>query len=274
MKIFGLALVKNEEDIIRETFGKAAQWCDAIHVFDTGSSDKTWEAVCEMAETNPCIVPFKKEVRAFRDELRAELFGAVRGGAAPGDWWCRLDADEIYIDDPRDFLKSVPRLHHAVFSASFQYYFTEKELASFESDPEVFLRQPSEKRLQHYECNWSEVRFCRHRAGLVWSGTSWPTHMGLAHPRRIRLKHLQYRSPSQIRTRLATRATAVEQGHKNFAAYDQGSDWRAKIRRSSELNFDDGSGAMVIDEAKLPRHLERPLHRAGKFLMHGLGLWP
>jgi Glycosyl transferase family 2 len=274
MKIFGLALVKNEEDIIRETFGKAAEWCDAIHVFDTGSSDGTWEVVCEMAKENNRIVPFRKETRAFRDELRAELFGAVRGTASPGDWWCRLDADEIYIDDPREFLAGVPPLHHAVFSASCQYYFTERELAGFEEDPAAFFAQPAEQRLRYYECNWSEVRFCRHRAGLVWSGTSWPTHMGLAHPGRIRLKHLQYRSPDQIQRRLETRAEAIRQGYKIFAAYDQSLDWRDKIRASSELAFDDGSGAMVVDETKLPRHLERSLHRAGKFVMHGLGFWP
>lgn len=224
MRIFGLALVKNEEDIVRETFAKASAWCDAIHVFDTGSSDATWEVVCGMARGDPRIVPFRKETRPFRDELRAELFGAVRHQARAGDWWCRLDADEIYIDDPRIFLAEVPRRHHAVFSASCQFYFTEQELALFERDPEAFLRAPAEERLHYYDCNWSEVRFCRHRDGLVWSGTSWPTHMGVAHPRRIRLKHLQYRSPGQIQARLATRAAAIEQGYKVFAAYDDGAD--------------------------------------------------
>ena len=274
MKIFGLSLVKNEEDIIRETLGKASVWCDAIHVFDTGSTDRTWEALQDLARENARIIPFRKETRAFRDELRAELFHAVRNEAAPGDWWCRLDADEIYIDDPRQFLSGVPRLHHAVFSASCQYYFTDKDLAEYEADPEAFLARPAEQRLRYYECNWSEVRFCRHRAGLVWSGSSWPTHMGMAHPKRIRLKHLQYRSPGQIQARLATRAQAIEEGYNIFAAYDRSRDWRDKIRAASELEYDDGSGTMVIDEAKLPRHLEWPLHRAVKCFMHGCGLWP
>jgi hypothetical protein len=274
MRIFGLALVKNEEDIIRETFGRASDWCDAIHVFDTGSSDGTWEVVLEMARENPRIVPFKREVRPFRDELRAEVFNAVRRSAAMGDWWCRLDADEIYIDDPKRFLADVPHRHHAVFSASCQYYFTDNDLARYEEDPEAFLSCPAERRLRYYTCNWSEVRFCRHRAGLVWSGSSWPTHMGVAHPRRIRLKHFQYRSPVQIQARLATRAEAVREGYKIFAAYDKGQDWREKVQAASGLEHDDGLNDIVIDESKLPRHLESPLHRVLKYMMHGTGLWP
>ena len=273
MNIHGICLLKNEADIIEETLSKNSRWCDAIHVFDTGSTDETWERVITLAGNNPNIHLYKKEARSFRDELRAEVFNDIRHTAGRGDWWCRLDADEVYIDDPRQFLAGVPVSDHAVFSASLQYYFTEKELAAYETSPATFLSQPAEKRLKHYICNWSEVRFCRHRAGLKWLGTSWPTHMGLAHPRRIRLKHLQYRSPEQIRARLATRAQAISEGYTVFAAYDHGLDWRDKVRRAADLNYDDGSGSYCIDESRLPQHLEQPLHRAVKRFMHGAGIW-
>lgn len=274
MKIHGICLVKNEADVIEETLTKSARWCDAIHIFDTGSGDDTWERVASLAAKLPNIRPYKKEVRPFRDELRAEVFNDVKRTACAGDWWCRLDADEIYIDDPRKFLAEVPACHHAVFSASCQYYFTEKDVESYEADPAAFLGRSCEDRLRYYECNWSEVRFCRHRPKLKWSGSSWPTHMGLAHPRRIRLKHLQYRSPEQISARLATRKRAIEEGYTVFAAYDRGSDWRDKIRKSSSLSYDDGSGRFHIDEGRLPVHLESRVHRMIKFVMHGTGVWP
>jgi len=273
MRIQGLCLVKNEADIIEETLGKSSHWCDAIHVFDTGSTDDTWERVCSLAEKIPQIHPFRKEVRPFRDELRAEVFNSVKHTASTGDWWCRLDADEVYIDNPSEFLAGVPRAHHAVFSASCQYYFTDKDLAAYNCDPSAFLSRPVEERLRYYDCNWSEVRFCRHREGLKWTGTSWPTHMGVAHPRRIKLKHLQYRSPAQIQNRLATRSEAINSGYTVFASYDQAADWRDKIRSAVELQYDDGSGHFVVDDRKLPRHLERPFHRAVKYFMHGSGLW-
>jgi glycosyltransferase involved in cell wall biosynthesis len=273
MKIHGICIIKNEADIIEETLTKSSRWCDAIHVFDTGSTDDTWELVNTLAQRFNNLHPYKKEVRPFRDELRAEVFNDIRHTASRGDWWCRLDADEVYIDDPRQFLAGVPASHHAVFSASLQYYFTERDLASYEADPDAFLARPVEEKLRYYDCNWSEARFCRHRPRLKWSGTSWPSHMGLAHPRRIRIKHFQYRSPGQIRTRLGTRAQAISEGYSVFAAYDRSLDWRDKLRRASDLKCDDGSGTYHIDESGLPRHLEQPLHRAIKRFMHGTGIW-
>jgi hypothetical protein len=32
-----------------------------------------------------------------------------------GDWWCILDADEFYIDDPREFLEAVPKRFSSVW---------------------------------------------------------------------------------------------------------------------------------------------------------------
>jgi hypothetical protein len=273
MKIFGICLIKNEADIIDETLTNSSRWCDAIYVFDTGSTDDTWEQVCSLAKRLPQIHPYKKETRPFRDEMRAEVFNSIRHTASAGDWWCRLDADEIYIDDPRMFLAGVPKSHHTVFSASCQYYFTDKDLAAYEADPGAFLSRSAEERLRYYECNWSEVRFCRHRPALKWSRTSWPTHIGLAHPRRIRLKHLQYRSPAQIQSRLATRAEAIKSGYTVFAGYDQAVDWRDKVRRAVDLEYDDGSGSFVVDDCKLPRLREKPVYRLIKHFMHGTGIW-
>ncbi len=43
----------------------------------------------------------------------------------PETEWCRLDSDEIYIDDPINFLSAVPDKYGFVFSASFNFYFTD-----------------------------------------------------------------------------------------------------------------------------------------------------
>lgn len=274
MKIHGLCLVKNEEDIIAESLGAASRWCDRIHVFDTGSTDGTWDIVCRLAWGNPAVKPFRCEKRAFNDSLRSEIFRAVRAEAAEGDWWCRLDADEIYIDDPKMFLAAVPARHHVVFSASCQFYFTDTDLTAWERAPGELEKLPVGERLRYYLCDHSEARFFRHRDRLVWDSGSWPVHVGVVHPRRIRLKHLQYRSPEQIRRRLATRQEASCQGWKLFDAYDSTTDWRDKVVPASGLQFDDHSGSYAVDEAVLPTILENPVHRMIKHVMHGTGLWP
>jgi len=274
VKIFGLCLVKNEEDIVGESFTKALRWCDRIFVFDTGSEDRTWETVLELSKKYPGIVPYKKETRAFRDELRGEVFNHYRQCAQQGDWWCRLDADEIYIDDPASFLRNLKKTDQVVYSLSHQYYFTGKELEDYQEDKKGFLGTEAEKRLRHYRCNHSEIRFFRHRSRLVWQGGSWPRHLGLVSRKRIRLKHLQYRSPEQIQKRLETRKVAIEQGYKIFSAYDHETDWHAKVAPHNTLHFDNQTGKFETEETSVPLFLEPPWIRFAKRTMQLLQIWP
>ena len=88
MKIFGICLVKNEEDIIEHCLTEAAKWADKIFVYDNGSEDQTWEIVQDIAKANDKIVPYKKEALPFRDHLRAKVFNAYKHLAKDGDWWC------------------------------------------------------------------------------------------------------------------------------------------------------------------------------------------
>ena len=109
MRIHGICLVKNESDILRYFFRESMRWCDRIYVFDNGSTDTTWEVVNEIAAAHPQVIPAIHDGCPFDDALRGRIFRQFRADAAPGDWWCRLDADELYIDEPRAFLERVPR---------------------------------------------------------------------------------------------------------------------------------------------------------------------
>jgi len=274
MKIFGLCLVKNEADIVEETLPKALHWCNQIFVFDTGSTDRTWELILNLNTKYPNIVPYKKESRAFRDELRSEIFNHYRNFAKNGDWWCRLDADETYIDDPKLFLRGLKKNDQVVYSLSHQYYFTEKELTSYQADKKKFLATEVEKRLRHYCCNHSEIRFFKHRNRLKWQGGSWPRHLGLVAGKRIRLKHLQYRSPEQIELRLKTRKTAIEQGYKIFSSYDHETHWREKIVSPDKFHFDEQNGRFESEDKNVPIICDAPLIWFLKRTMQVLKIWP
>jgi hypothetical protein len=54
----------------------------------------------------------------------------------------QLDADEIYIDDPRVFLAKVPDRSQTVWSASFQYYSTDQDVILYQQDPVGYLKTP------------------------------------------------------------------------------------------------------------------------------------
>lgn len=275
MKIFGNCLVKNEADMIEETLRHAVRWCDRIFVFDNGSTDGTWKKVLTLAETEPRIVPFQSTATPFRNTLRMETFNRYRNEGAPGDWWCILDADEIYVDNPREFLSAVPRRHHAVWGVYFQHYFTDLDVLRHARNPQAYPPHTSaEQALRYYRCNWSELRFFRHRSGLVWDCGSAPRHLGVVHPRRIRFKHYQYRSPDQIQLRLRTRQEAIAKGCDTLRTYRGVTDWRQTVVPATSCRPADSPEAYAIEEENLPRHLEPPLQRAVKLFMHGTGLWP
>jgi glycosyltransferase involved in cell wall biosynthesis len=270
MRIHGMSLVKNEADVIRQSLVAATEWADAIYVFDNGSEDDTWSIVLELASSYPQIAPYKQEARPFGEHLRGELFNRHRG--EPGDWWVTLDADEFYIDSPRSFLDAVPAKFGEVWSASFEYYFTDLDVERYEQDPAAYAADvPVGDRFRYYVNNWSEPRFFRDTKRVRWAeGDAWPEGLGAAYRERIRLKHYQYRSPPQMQRRLETRREALERSfrhellpdwqqvirdprHVDFTAADMAyapTTWRDRVVDASLLTEDKGS--YVVDEAALP----------------------
>ena len=244
MKIHGLCVVKNEADVLQETLISAVHWCDHIYVFDNGSNDGTWELVRELANQHAEIVPYKQDDVLFSSALRADIFDAFRSNAGPQDWWCRLDADEFYIDDPRIFLAKIPNRFQTVWSASLNYYFTDRDAILYRQDPVKFLETPVRQRLRYYLNNWGELRFFRHSGDIVWTRTEdyggFPPGMFVApaYPVRIWLKHYQYRSPEQIERRLHTRRPAME-ASTGFV-HEVTPNWGAAIatKRDAPLDFE------------------------------------
>jgi glycosyltransferase involved in cell wall biosynthesis len=284
MKIHGLCLVKNEADVVEETLISALYWCDQIYVFDNGSSDGTWELVKELAKQHSQIVPYKQDDVIYTNGLRADIFNAFRSNAGPRDWWCWLDADEFYIDDPRIFLNKIPDRFRIVWSASFAYYFTDQDAISYKQDPTKYLSIPLQERLRYYGNHWGEPRFFRHSEDITWTRdhgfpeTLWEA---LAYPVRIWLKHYQYRSPEQIERRLLTRRPAIEAGggfrHEALANWDAaitaarnapadlggarpefaGVRWQERIVPAASLNYDEFDRRYIVNESLMP---EIPVH--------------
>ncbi len=274
MRIHGICLVKNEADILRYFARKSAAWCDRIYVFDNGSTDGTWELCQELARTSAQVVPFRQDDRRFDDGLRAEVFQHFREDASPGDWWCRLDADEIYIDDPREFLDRVPAAHHVVWSVHFQFHLTTADLPRLSLETDGAAPEMNDSNLpRYYVADASEARFFRHRARLQWPGGAWPRHLGLVTPERIRLKHFQYRSPAQIQLRLDTRRAAAARGWAHFG-HSLEKRWEEKIADPETLTCDTGASGLKADPARLPNHLEPAWIRAAKGFLHRGKFWP
>jgi hypothetical protein len=244
-------------------------------VLDNGSTDGTWDKLQTVASRHDRITIVGQDPRPFREEIRGDVFGQCGAPAGAGDWWCRLDADEHYIDDPREFLGRVPRRFGFVESATFNYYFTDRDLAEYTRDPAGWLARPVHERLCYYQNNWGEGRFVRHRSDLRWVGHIWPPDRGRICRARIRLKHFQYRSPEQIARRIAIRQAEPggSFGHELSTALAVpgpagGHDWvkqwlrqaptgkatwRDRVRDAAQCDYDRGDGRFVVREDLMPR---------------------
>ena len=268
MKIHGLCVIKNERDIIDQTLIAAAKWCDKIFVLDNGSNDGTWEIVQRLSREIDAIVPYMQDPRPFTDSIRNLLLQRFGNHAGSEDWWCILDADEFYIDNPQSFLRDVPKKYKAVWMHRYSYLFTDADLAAYKADPASFDdHTPIEKRIRYYvEGGYAELRFFRHIVGLK----NVPgTDLYPICPRRIRIKHYAYRSPAQITTRLETRREPMQRGeflHEKQGAWAPGGSivpgparqsdlprsWMERIASHAECKFDQLDGTYAQAPAWTP----------------------
>ena len=274
MKIYGMMVVKNEVDIISHTLQAASEWCDAIYVLDNGSDDGTWELVKYLEKCNSVIIAHGQNFEPFTEGIRARLFNTYRYAAQAGDWWCRLDADEMYVESPRRFLMNI-NSHDVVWAISIQYYFTDSDFDKYNTDPRLYgSNVPPRVRYRYYRADHSEIRFFRHRHGLRWDAAgAWPRHLGRVYPRRILVRHYKFRSPEQIRKRLETRSAVFARGGL-AGDHWRNTNWRSVIAQSKDLDFDSGDGNFKVNEEMLPWHKDPLWRTAIKSLMHGTGLWP
>jgi glycosyltransferase involved in cell wall biosynthesis len=280
MMIRALCVVKDEADVLGQTLISALRWCDEILVLDNGSTDGSWELVLALAAGQPKIVPIGRDRRPFFDDIRIELFRARVDAAQEGDWWCRLDADEFYVDDPRTILAVVPDADFSVWSASLSYYFTDVDAARYLEDPGAFDDDISvEDKCRYYINHWSEPRFFRQVPRLSWRvgdggfpQTLWDRPVS---KRRILLKHFAYRSPAQIQRRLdARRVSLAEHPEFSHEAVVDWADavagirrtgrfsgtagvaipdsWTSRVVTAAALDFDAHDGTYVVNEGIMP----------------------
>lgn len=223
MKIFALMLVKDEIDVIDAVIDHARGWADRIVVLDTGSTDGTWERLQAMDDGQ--VVAWMQTAEPYHDSQRADMMAHFRHEAAPGDWWCKLDADEFFHDDPRQFLAAVPRPYHCVFKRSIDYVLTPADVETLPFDLGFAAVRP---RMHHIlpVCH-TEFRFFRHRHALRWARPAWAPHnKGPKYPDPITVKHYQFRSPEQIQHRLDVRNALPRGDGRELFKHIRETHWR------------------------------------------------
>ncbi|MBL4631700.1 MAG: glycosyltransferase family 2 protein [Paraglaciecola sp.] len=202
MQLNAICIMKNEADIIVETLNNALRFCDTIYVFDNGSTDGSWQIICEQALNDPRIVIAAHSDEIYRNQFRNRVYNMFHHRYSTSDWWYILDADEMLIEDPRPMLvKAMMHNKNQMRVWQAQFYFTDKDLAVYEQENKAL--KVSERR-RYYRINWREPRFFINSPSEKWSekisGKVPPFCQRLYHPSPI-CRHYAQRSPEQIKMR-------------------------------------------------------------------------
>lgn len=234
-RLYGICLVKDEDDVIGQTLDFAARHCDRIFVIDNGSTDRTWEIVQERAAACPRVVPYVRTLEPYHDGLRALAYNAYRGDLGDDDWWLILDGDEFLAEDPRPVMQRASGERAEIINAwQIQFYYTDRDYEAYAAGADRRDR-PIFARRRYYLINWQEPRLFRNRPARAWNSArsakvpDGHTRIGR---RRILNRHYQFRDPEQIQKRLA-----IRYGHASFRHHVPSPEWRDYIRPAGDLNY-------------------------------------
>jgi hypothetical protein len=233
MRFHGILLVKNEHDVIREFLRDTTTWCDHLWVYDTGSTDGTWEAVVDEASSNSRIIPFSHSSVWYSEGLRSLVFESARAKADEGDWFVRLDADEFYHIPPPVFVRhQLQRFESAIHLQWLQFHLTVQEVEAYVQG--LIGAEPEDiqtARRFYSEPEYSEPRLFRYRKNMRWyPDGSFPNNAGVVASARIPIRHYPHRNPAQLQSRVELRRKMKEKFPENsHCGHWAIQDWRTLL---------------------------------------------
>lgn len=273
MRFHCILCTRDCADILVESLQAKADWADFVYVYDTGSTDGTWEMVQDIAKKNPRVVPFKREEILFHEGIRGYVFNAFRDNMEDGDWIVKSDEDEFYHTSPRDFVANNVREHETVvWEQLYEFRLTHEEAAQ-QQDPDFLVRErtmPLVQRRRYYiPVAYSEHRLCRYRSNMKWYPThSFPKNAGFVARARIPIRHYPHRDVEQLKQRVRLRQALLKVLPSGIYPHWRCQTWKDFIvsRDLSELKF------WPLSESLPPywfsTHLAPPYKRVVQWLLH------
>jgi hypothetical protein len=284
MRFHALLPVRDEADIIGQSLTHMLTWADAIHVFDTGSLDETWEVIRDMAASEKRIIPLGKDRVFFSDTcVRGWIFHQAQKHMRAGDWFLRVDADEFHAIPPPEFVKTRMGKHETV--AWHQYYnfqLTESEAGAYAEGKDILAdrkRPVEERRCWFIPSASSEPRLCQYRETMRWPPTvSFPFNSGYVARERLPIRHYPHRDPMQMERRCRLRAImmADEQNRANWSQGDMHHwserEWRRFVVPDDAPGLQYWRPGTALPEYHFTSHLAGLHKRAIQRFAHAVGL--
>ncbi|MEQ1850545.1 MAG: glycosyltransferase family 2 protein [Chthoniobacteraceae bacterium] len=281
MAFHALLCTRDEDDIIRQSLLGFLEWADAVHVLDTGSVDRTWEVVQEMALRDSRIKPVERRPLWFSDQLRGYLFERVRSAFREGDWILRTDSDEFYHIAPPTFARErLRRSETCVYHQYFDFKLTKGEAARLadRGATEAERTKPIAERRMHYVPSlYAEPRMCRYRARMSWPLThTFPVNAGFVAQARLPIRHYPNRDPFQMRKRVRLRKAmieaAVNEGRFSSAHHWRHEDWTANLVADDDPSLRLWSPGRILPDPAYRNHLAPLPKRIVQRLLHAFAV--
>jgi glycosyltransferase involved in cell wall biosynthesis len=280
MAFHGLLVIRDESDIIGETLRHVLTWADGVYVFDTGSTDGTWEIVNELAQRDRRVVPFMRQPVYWHLGLRALLFDRFRDRFRRGDWIVRLDADEMYHIAPQEFARSrVSRAEGRVRSLMFEFVLTRSMVEADRASTGANGGSIVDRRRVYYIDPHPEVRMFRYRPSMRWTpDRDGPFDEGLMAYERIPVRHYRCRDEAQVKKRCALRTRMrrgqpVDQPRHTFAPVTHWAedDWEYWVWPDDSPRLRRWDLGADLPEFRSPRLARGTWARLRSQLKHGVG---
>lgn len=259
VKIYGLGLCKNEDDIVGSVVEHALGFCDKVIVLDNGSTDGSWQVITDLAERFPGrVVPFGPVDEPFFDGMRSKVWDAYFEELGEDGWWYYLDADEFLEGDPEPVLeRALASGHDSVKGWIVQFRFTDVDLATWERGEED-ISLPVQQRRLHYRTDWREYRFIRNFPVARWENPDSYLPRRALNPtkERVFVRHYQFRDPDQIQKRTDARYNKTE-----FFGHVTSPSWRDVVSPASRCAVHVEGRPFKLHPGNLYRHRLKTLVR-------------
>jgi len=274
MRLHGILLTRDDDDIVGECVSHALTWCDALYVLDTGSSDATRDIVATAAASDNRVIRVNENWRPLLMEsgLRGYVFAKCRHRATAGDWFAQVDVDEFYHTHPRQFIQE--RLHRretAVWNLTYEFRLTEAEVLDWHAGRETLAdrcRPIAERRRWYHVLRHSEPRMFRYRPTMQWPPSiAYPYNTGYVARERIPIRHYPHRDPRQLEKRWLLRTLLASRSDPNWKHWQQ-PDWSGWVAKLGDTGLRHWDFDTLLPDLSPCDHLPSWPRRASQWFAH------
>jgi len=207
------------------------------------------------------------------------MFNEARQRMRNGDWFLRVDADEMHHVRPPVFVRERLRPCETVaYHQYFDFKLLNSEVAAWKSERDMLAersRPIEERRRWFIPSVYSEPRLCRYRDSMRWPpSVSFPFNAGFVARARLPIRHYPHRDPVQLARRCRLRAVMMEdeQNRANWSRPElhhwAEAEWRRFITDDHTVGLQYWRSGSDLPAVGAVNHLRRPHVRLAQRLLH------